>query len=93
MKPALASKGFMLIFLMTFVAFGYIWILLLVFFESAELTVIYYLWQKFKREEEIRGIRGYAQTFELFSIVDELARIQYEDKTVVTTLAKIEYVD
>lgn len=80
LRLAMITKGFLIIFLTALVIFGYLWILLLIFVESMKLAVICALWRKFKFEEKVRAAGEYFKMTQLFTVVDELSRIQYENE-------------
>lgn len=76
-KPAIITKGFLLIFLITLVIFGTSWMLALILIESYKLIAIYSLWQMFKDEEKVRGVREQIKMARLYTVVSDLAEIQY----------------
>lgn len=65
---------------MTLVSFGNFWILSLILIESGKLIVIYSLWQMFKDEEKFRGIGEHIKMVRLVTVVNDLAKIQYENE-------------
>lgn len=82
-EPAMVAKTFLIIFLATFVIFGYIWIIALLSIESLKLTLIYDLHQTIRDEEKVRRLRKHIRRCQLSTVVNKLARIQYEDETAV----------